>query len=127
MGSLSVTGVVVAEPSHITTGFPGASRSIPIVAKTTDYAVESGGLATIDSPSAFVDTGLVGAGSPVTAGLFLIIRTEVPLTFRSTVLGVTHELAIDGLMVIEFSAAAPLSLLEVQGSGRFECLVVGQV
>lgn len=124
MGKLTVAGMIVAGPDRPMTDFPTVETNVPLVAKVQEFAVAMPhALVSVASPSAYV--GVPGIGDAVTAVSFLYLRTEAALLFRLTTADGTSVLRIDGLTVLEFSASAPLTALEVQGSGRYEILAAG--
>lgn len=124
MGTLTVKGAIIAGPDRPTTDFPTAETNVALVSKVRDYAVAMPhALVAVASPSAYVD--VPGIGDAVTQVAFLYVRAEAALLFRLTTVDGTSVLRIDGLVVLEFAAAAPLTGLEVQGSGRYEILAAG--
>jgi hypothetical protein len=124
VGTLTVTGAIIAGPDRPTTDFPTGETNVALVAKVQDYAVAMPhALVAIASPSAYVDVPSIG--SAVTTVSFLYLRAETSLLFRFTTTDGTSVLRIDGLAVLEFAASAPLTRLEVQGRGRYEILAAG--
>lgn len=127
MGSISLAGVVVAGPDGAATGFPGSEITAPLMLTTTDYLVSNhAGPMKIDSDETYVPIAGVGSDGSVTHGLFLYLRTDASIDVRiTTTLGVS-AIPVSGLVVLEFSSAAPMTALEVRGVGRVEYLVAGQ-
>ena len=126
MGTLTVKGAIIAGPDRPTTDFPTAETNVALVSKVREYAVAMPhALVSVASPSAYVD--VPGIGDAVTQVAFLYLRAEASLLFRLTTADGTSVLRIDGLVVLEFAAAAPLTQLEVQGGGRYEILAAGPV
>lgn len=124
MSKLTVVGTIVAGPSRPMTEFPGIESTVPLVSKVQEYAVAMPhALVSVASPLAYV--AVPGVGDAVTTVNFLYLRTEVALKFRFTTADGVSELSVDGLLILEFAATAPLTSLEVQGAGRYEILAAG--
>ncbi len=133
MGTISLSGILVAGPSSGGDVFPGSSFQVPLSFGdgSKQFGVATGILTQqIASPSAFHGLAGVGAGGVVTQGAFLYFKTRASMLLRLTVDdgagGVeTSVVPVQGIFVLEFSTSRPLELLEVQGSGPVEYFVSG--
>jgi hypothetical protein len=127
MGTVSLSGVVVVGPDGSSAyAFPSAETTIPLIAATSDYAVSIDGLQVVASPTDYADAPGVGTGGTVTQGRFIYARSDAPLLVRLTTTAGVAIVPIEGLLILEFTADAPLTKLEVKGTGRLSYLVAGQ-
>jgi hypothetical protein len=113
--------------------FPSGQTNIPLDLNPTPqkpYAVSTGRqLANVSSPNSLQTLPGIGTGSTVTQGHTLYMRTNgsflVALTMNGIAGGAVQEFQLAGLVVLEFDQNKYLTLLQVQGTGTIEYLVVG--
>jgi hypothetical protein len=89
------------------------------------YAVATGAVVTVNSPSAPVAIEAIGSGGQVTQGLTLYMRALTPLTLVATITNpaggtFTSTIPLGGACILELPSNAPLIGLTVQGAGTLE-------
>jgi len=133
-----MTGVVEGGPETSSAGvFPAARFTAPLSllagASGKQYGAGTGILVrTINSPSAMVPLDGVGPTSTVTQGDFLYLKSdgimELELTTDDGAGGQTVVVQpIQGVYAQEFPTTRPLEGLRIQGSGKIEYLVTGNI
>lgn len=135
MGQSKLDGTFLSGPPSVTDGtFPSSTMSmaLKLLPDPKSWQRATGVLqraVNIASPSFLTLDGL-GTGKTVEEGNLLVMRTNSPLTLRITqaITGgdVTATFKVNGLCVLEFPEAEPLTLLEVQGNSTIEYFAQGQ-
>jgi hypothetical protein len=130
----SLTAELVAGPASVSDNpFPSGVTTIPfgLNPPAKQYNVDTGkNVATVNSPSAFVALGGVGALGPVTQGHTLYIRTIQPMTIRETTAVPSSAdnvvvYPLNGVTIREYPADHYLKLIEVEGAGQIEYWAAG--
>jgi len=138
--SVNLTGALLAGPCNAgdAGGLPTGTSNVPItlLPENKPFAVTTGDASiNVNSPSAFVTlpgiTNPTGIGQ-VTQAHTLVLHTLVPMLFRLTFTTVatttviyTSTIPVQGMLVLEFQPALPLTLLECQGAGQVEYSAYG--
>lgn len=134
MGVLKLSGNLSAGPQSASEGFPAAMFSAPIFPRENQ---RSFGVATgivtrqLASPGAFAALQGVGATDTVKNGDFLYMKSNAQIDVRMTIDNGAggsdlRIVTVHGLVILEFSTARPLKLLEAQGTAVLEYFVSGQ-
>ncbi len=94
------------------------------------YGVTTGRqLFNVSSSNAFTTLPGVGSAGPVAQGHTLYLRSNAPFLVELTMTGVDggapQQLSVNGTLVLELNPNNPLTLLQVQGAGQLEVLIVG--
>jgi hypothetical protein len=122
----SLAATLIAGPQQVQdTQFPSATVNIPfgLLPTTKAYNVDTGTQTPqVNSPSVFVTLSGIGTGQTVTQALTLYVRCLIPMQIRLTFSGdaTPKVIYLQGVLLLEASVAAPITLLEAMGAGQVE-------
>lgn len=138
MGQVAINGTVLGGPVQVGSGFPQAIFTTVLATSPNPkpFSSASGVLTrrVAQASPGFVTLSGVGPTDSVVRGDLLYMRSDAQLLIRLSQVdplnpigpALVRELIMSGLLIVEFSAASPLVLLEAQGSATIEYLVTGQ-
>lgn len=131
---VQVSGSLVAGPASISDAqFPAGSLNIPLALSCTPkaYAVATGNVVNVQSPSSFEAIPGIGAGGIVTLGSTLYVKTSQQVLMQLTNANpaggaaLVSVIPVVGLQVMEFPSNGSLTGLAFEGSGTIEYWVGG--
>lgn len=135
MGITRFDGTLHAGPPNVSDGtFPASTMGVPInlTPNPKGWQRATGVLyraVNVPSPD-FLELDGIGSDRTVSEGNFLYLRSNSTVTVRVTQAFTTGEATatfkINGLCILEFPEAEPLTLVEVQGSSTIEYFAQGQ-
>jgi hypothetical protein len=129
---LQLTGQLTLGASEVSdSSFPAGllAVSLALAKGTKDAKVHAATVRALSSAGGYTSLRGVGSGEPVTKGTFLYLRTSAEMLVRFTTFDaggdVLAVLPIFGVVILEFNEAKYLKLVEAQGSGTIELVVIG--
>jgi hypothetical protein len=134
VGTVNLSGSVIAGPPTAGEGFPAALTTVPLSFRSNpkSFGVASGVLTRqLNSSNAFVPLQGVGPTDTVTKADTLYLKSNGRIDLRLSIDDGSNGLdlrviTIDGLVVLEFDSSRSLKLLEAQGSATLEYFLSGQ-
>lgn len=128
---LTISGQLNLSPRSVDeTSFPAGVLQVTLALAQSEKvaSVHKAGVRSL-SGGGYVDLGGVGADQEVTKGTFLYLRTTAEMLVRVTTYDaggdVVSAIPVKGLVILEFDPAKYLKLVEANGSGTIEHLVIG--